>query len=139
MPPCPCSLPQGSALAAAAASGEGEGGGAPPAAPSADHAAQLLQVIAAAAAEFPPDQAGQLANQLLRTLRGFTLPPAAAAAHVAAVAQLTAGQGGGRGAGAWVPELLSGAEKVGPLGLRGRFGEMNEIERVNFECVQRRS
>lgn len=108
----------------AAAAGEGEGAtAAAPIAPSADHAAQLLQVIAAAAAEFPTDQASQLADQLLRTLRGFTLPPAAAAAHVAAVAQLTAGQGGGRGAGAWVPELLSGAEKVGPLGHCARCSE----------------
>lgn len=95
---------------------EGEEGAAVPAAPAGpaagDNAAQLLKVIAAAAAEFPPDQARQLADQLLAALQGFSLAPAAAAAHVAAVAQLTERHGGG-GAAGWAPGLLAGAEQVG--------------------------
>ena len=61
---------------------------------------------------FPRLQARALSDQLLRALRGFTLAPAAAAAHVAAVAQLS-GQHGGSAASAWAAELLGGAEKVG--------------------------
>lgn len=91
-------------------------GAAPGAGAASDNAAQLLKVIAAAAAEFPPNQATQLSNQLLRALRGFSLAPSAAAAHVSAVAQLTRQHG--KGAMGWVPELLSGAEKVRCLSKR---------------------
>jgi hypothetical protein len=53
------------------------------------HAAQLLRVIATAAEEFPPDQALALCAQLRANLETLALPPGAAAAHVAALAQLT--------------------------------------------------
>ncbi|GAB4813688.1 hypothetical protein N2152v2_000734 [Parachlorella kessleri] len=93
---------------------ENGGVGAPAAAVTADNAAQLLKVVAAAAAEFPAEQARQLTEQLLSTLRGFTLPPAAAAAHVAAVARLWGRHGAGEGSSkcGWAQELLTGAEKV---------------------------
>jgi condensin-2 complex subunit D3 len=59
------------------------------AAQQSQHAAQLLRVIATAAAEFPPDQALALCAQLRANLETLALPPGAAAAHVAALAQLT--------------------------------------------------
>lgn len=59
------------------------------AAQQSQHAAQLLRVIATAAAEFPSDQALALCAQLRANLETLALPPSAAAAHVAALAQLT--------------------------------------------------
>lgn len=58
------------------------------------HAAQLLRVVATAAAEFPAAEASALCGQLQRRLESLDLSPAAAAAHVAALAQLTRAHGG---------------------------------------------
>lgn len=54
-----------------------------------DHAAQLLRVIAAAAAAFPAEDASLLCLQLQGAVEALTLAPAVSAAHVAALAQLT--------------------------------------------------
>ena len=83
------------------------------------HAPQLLRVIATAAAEFPADRAAALCTQLLDRLQTMTLPPASAAAHVAALAQLTRTlhktvNGGGGGSiekmALWASSLLSTCE-----------------------------
>jgi len=77
------------------------------------HAAQLLRVIATAAAEFPPDQALDLCAQLRANLETLALTPGSAAAHVAALAQLTrTAHGGGKNTtstsmATWTASLLS--------------------------------
>jgi condensin-2 complex subunit D3 len=76
------------------------------------HAAQLLRVIATAAAEFPPDQALALCAQLRANLETLALPPGAAAAHVAALAQLTRTAHGDSGSAttsmaSWTASLFS--------------------------------
>ncbi|KAK9813253.1 hypothetical protein WJX72_011494 [[Myrmecia] bisecta] len=89
-----------------------------------EEGALLLRVIANAAARFPPDQAAQLAADLLQAVRTFALPPAAAAAHVAALSQLSQAQNSGEQAGqlgtmdAWGGDVCRAAE-----GLLGGYVE----------------
>lgn len=84
------------------------GGGSVPASAS---AAKLLRTIALAAAEFPGPQAQRLAVQLLQALHTFLLTPSAAAAHVAALVQLTTSHDDSAAA-ASMAQLLTAAEKV---------------------------
>ena len=77
------------------------------------HAAQLLRVVATAAAEFPTSEASALCGQLQSRLESLDLSPATAAAHVAALAQLTRAHAGAiRDAtmSSWTSSLLSVCE-----------------------------
>lgn len=74
------------------------------------HAPQLLRVISMAAAGFPADRAAALCAQLRHELDSLTLPHGVAAAHIAALAQLTATHGGDMPA--WTSATLSSCEAV---------------------------
>ncbi|KAK9842050.1 hypothetical protein WJX81_006195 [Elliptochloris bilobata] len=78
----------------------------------------LLRVVAAAAGRFPAAEAARLADDLLQAVKSFDLPAAAAAAHVAALAQLVgatragnpAGGPKGLAGGTWAGAVLDAAE-----------------------------
>ena len=76
--------------------------------------ALLLLVISAAAESFPPAQGAALAGQLLQATLAFALPPAAAAAHIAALHKLTAaGDTAEAGAPeAWCKRLYAAAHEL---------------------------
>ncbi|GBF90548.1 hypothetical protein Rsub_03119 [Raphidocelis subcapitata] len=116
------------ALQSAAASAAGEdaaGAGAGAAAlASSEEGALLLLVISAAAESFPREQAAALAGQLLQAVLAFNLPPAAAAAHVAALHKLTAG-GDVAGVGSpeqWCRRAYGGAHELLHQYVSGSFG-----------------
>ncbi|KAL0028583.1 hypothetical protein WJX79_003483 [Trebouxia sp. C0005] len=103
----------------------------------------LLRVIANSAARFPAAQAAQLAADLLKAVEKFGLSPTAAAAHIAALAQLTASRGEVKvtdsaaasqkppHATAWGSIVLQGAE-----GELGRFVE--QVGDASLESEQER-
>ena len=80
----------------------------------AEEGALLLLVISAAAESFPPAQGAALAGQLLQATLAFALPPAAAAAHIAALHKLTAaGDTAEAGAPeAWCKRLYAAAHEL---------------------------
>ena len=83
------------------------------------HVNLLLRTVAAAASRFPAAAAAALADRLLANLKALTLPPPAAAAHIAALANLcklksaSAAEADGVIAG-WAGLLLDAAAE--PLG-----------------------
>lgn len=79
----------------------------------AEEGAQLLWVISHAAARFPESEAAPLAKQLLQALLHFSLAPAPAAAHIAALHKLTASSAA---ASEWAAQLMQAAhETLGKL------------------------
>ena len=100
------------------------GADAPCAMAAAEEGALLLLVISAAAESFPRAQGAALAAELLRATLDFSLPPAAAAAHIAALHKLTAA-GDTAGVGepqAWCRRLYAAAHDVLHQYATGGFG-----------------
>ncbi|KAF5842057.1 non-SMC mitotic condensation complex subunit 1-domain-containing protein [Dunaliella salina] len=83
-----------------------------------EEGAQLLWVISHAASRFPAEDAAALAKELLQALLAFSLPPAAAAAHVAALHRLTT-------AAAAIAENGSGHPQPSGKGAKGRGSGKN--------------
>ncbi|EIE24970.1 hypothetical protein COCSUDRAFT_83663 [Coccomyxa subellipsoidea C-169] len=72
--------------------------------------ALLLRVVAHAAGRFPPAQAAALVRDLLKAVQAFTLTPGLTAAHVLALAQLSAA-GAAKSSDGWTAGVLAACER----------------------------